>query len=64
MSNNRYGGVDSYAAFFIAYKARTLIRMPMFSRDDLEDLEQDMGNVSPCAGRYRGKITLMWMIIK
>ena len=27
MSNNRYGGVDSYAAFFIAYKARTLIRM-------------------------------------
>ena len=42
MSNNRYGGVDSYAAFFIAYKARTLIRMPMFSRDDLEDLEQDM----------------------
>ena len=40
MSNNRYGGVDSYAAFFIAYKARTLIRMPMFSRDDLEDLEQ------------------------
>lgn len=42
MSNNRYGGVDSYAAFFIAYKARTLIRMPMFSRDDQEDLEQDM----------------------
>ena len=34
--------MDSYAAFFIAYKARTLIRMPMFSRDDQEDLEQDM----------------------
>ena len=42
MSKNRYGGVDSYAAFFITYKARTLTRMPIFSRDDLEDLEQDM----------------------
>ena len=42
MSKNRYGGVDSYAAFFITYKAKTLTRMPTFSRDDLEDLEQDM----------------------
>lgn len=42
MSKNRYGGVDSYAAFFITYKAKTLTCMPIFSRDDLEDLEQDM----------------------
>ncbi len=42
MSNNRYGGVDSYAAFFIAYKARTLIRMPMFTVDDYEDIQQEL----------------------
>ncbi|MFA5593208.1 MAG: sigma-70 family RNA polymerase sigma factor [Micavibrio sp.] len=42
MTKNKYSGVDSYAAFFIGYKARTLIRMPMFSRDDLEDLEQEL----------------------
>lgn len=42
MTKNKYSGVDPYAASFIAYKARTLIRMPMFSKDDLEDLEQDM----------------------
>jgi RNA polymerase sigma factor (sigma-70 family) len=42
MARNRYSGVDSYAAFFIAYKAKTLIRMPMFSADDLEDLQQEL----------------------
>jgi len=42
MSNNRYGGVDSYAAFFIAYKAKTLIRSPFFTRDDFEDLQQEL----------------------
>ncbi len=42
MSNNRYGGVDSYAAFFIAYKAKTLTRSPFFTRDDFEDLSQEL----------------------
>ncbi len=42
MSSNRYGGVDSYAAFFIAYKAKTLTRSPFFTRDDFEDLQQEL----------------------
>lgn len=42
MSKNSYSGVDSYAAFFVAYKAKTLIRMPMFSADDFEDLQQEL----------------------
>ncbi len=42
MSNNRYGGVDSYAAFFIGYKARTLTKSPFFTADDFEDLQQEL----------------------
>jgi len=42
MSTNRYGGVDSYAAFFIAYKAKTLTRSPFFTADDFEDLQQEL----------------------
>ena len=42
MSKNRYGGVDSYAAFFIAYKAKTLTRSPFFTADDFEDLQQEL----------------------
>ena len=42
MSNNRYGGVDSYAVFFVAYKAKTLTRSPFFTRDDFEDLSQEL----------------------
>jgi len=42
MSNNRYGGVDSYAAFFIGYKARTLTKSPFFTSDDFEDLQQEL----------------------
>ena len=42
MSNNRYGGVDSYAAFFVAYKAKTLTRSPFFTADDFEDLQQEL----------------------
>ena len=42
MSNNRYSGVDSYAAFFIAYKVKLLIRTPLFNASDYEDLEQDL----------------------
>jgi RNA polymerase sigma factor (sigma-70 family) len=42
MSKNSYSGVDSYAAFFVAYKAKTLTRMPMFSADDFEDLQQEL----------------------
>ena len=42
MSKNRYSGVDSYAAFFIGYKARILTRMPIFTPDDFEDLQQEL----------------------
>lgn len=42
MAKNRYSGVDSYAAFFIAYKAKTLTRMPMFTADDFEDIQQEL----------------------
>ena len=42
MSLNRYGGVDSYAAFFIAYKAKMLVRSPFFTREDFEDLQQEL----------------------
>lgn len=42
MSKNRYGGVDSYAAFFITYKAKTLTRSPFFTADDFEDLQQEL----------------------
>jgi RNA polymerase sigma factor (sigma-70 family) len=42
MSKNSYSGVDSYAAFFVAYKAKTLTRMPMFTADDFEDLQQEL----------------------
>lgn len=42
MSNNRYGGVDSYAAFFIAYKAKVLTRSPFFTHEDFEDLQQEL----------------------
>jgi RNA polymerase sigma factor (sigma-70 family) len=42
MSNNRYDGVDSYAVFFVAYKARILIRSPFFTYDDFEDLSQEL----------------------
>lgn len=42
MSKNTYSGVDSYAAFFIAYKAKTLTRMPIFTSDDFEDLQQEL----------------------
>lgn len=42
MTKNKYSGVDSYAAFFIAYKVRKLIQLPMFTSDDYEDLEQEL----------------------
>lgn len=42
MSKNRYGGVDSYAAFFISIKAKTMIRTGLFSPDDREDIEQEL----------------------
>ncbi len=42
MSNNRYDGVDSYAVFFVAHKARILIRSPFFTYDDFEDLQQEL----------------------
>lgn len=42
MSKNRYGGVEPYAAFFVAYKVKQLIRMPLFYHEDYEDLEQEL----------------------
>lgn len=42
MTKNRYSGVDAYAAFFIGYKAKTLTRMPIFTPDDFEDLQQEL----------------------
>lgn len=42
MSPNSYSGVVSYAAFFVTYKARTLTRMPLFSADDFEDIQQEL----------------------
>lgn len=42
MAKNRYSGVDTYAAFFIAYKAKILTRMPIFTPDDYDDLQQEL----------------------
>tara|TARA_R110002095_G_scaffold211477_2_gene199698 strand:- start:1401 stop:2024 length:624 start_codon:yes stop_codon:yes gene_type:complete len=42
MTKNSYSGVDNYAAFFVAYKARTLTRMPIFTSDDFDDLQQEL----------------------
>jgi len=42
MSNNRYGGVDSYAAFFIDHKVKKLIQSPFFTTYDSEDLKQEL----------------------
>ncbi len=42
MPKNQYGGVDPYAAFFVAFKVRQMVRMPIFNQDDFEDLEQEL----------------------
>ncbi len=42
MAKNNYSGVDSYAAFFISYKAKTLTRMPIFTPHDFKDLQQEL----------------------
>ncbi len=42
MSQHRYRGVDSYAASFVSFKAKVLIRTPHYTHDDLEDLEQEL----------------------
>ena len=42
MAKNRYSGVDSYVAFFIAYKAKILTRMPIFTPNDYDDLQQEL----------------------
>ena len=41
-SENRFDGIDVYAADLIRYKARQLVRRPEFSPSDQEDLEQEM----------------------
>lgn len=42
MKVNRYSGVEPYAAFFVSFKVKTLIRTPFFNFDDYEDLEQEL----------------------
>ena len=42
MSQYRYSGVDSYAAFFVSIKAKVLIRTPHYSVDDIEDIKQEL----------------------
>jgi hypothetical protein len=42
MSENPYGGVDSYAVSYTSYKARVLLRTPHFNKDDLEDIKQEL----------------------
>ena len=41
-SENRFEGIDEYAAKLIRYKARQLARRSDFSESDQEDLEQEM----------------------
>lgn len=42
MSQHRYRGVDFYAASFVSFKAKVLIRTPHYTHDDLEDIEQEL----------------------
>jgi len=42
MSHNRYHGIESYAVSFASYKAKLLIRTPLFTDYDFEDLQQDL----------------------
>ncbi|MBD3166847.1 hypothetical protein GF324_09625 [bacterium] len=41
-SNNRYDGIDEYAVEVIKYRAVTLIGTAGYTRDDVEDIEQDL----------------------
>ena len=41
-SENRFDGIDAYAAMLIRYKARQLVRRADFAEVDQEDLEQEM----------------------
>lgn len=42
MSEHRYGGMDPYAVGYVAYKARILLRTPHFTKDDLDDIKQEL----------------------
>lgn len=41
-SENRFDGIDAYAAKLIRHKARQMARSPGFSASDREDLEQEL----------------------
>ena len=43
MSKNRYGGVDTHAAFFVSIKAKSMIKTGLFRPEDKEDIEQELG---------------------
>jgi RNA polymerase sigma-70 factor (ECF subfamily) len=50
---NRYDGVDGYAARLIRYKARRLVGVAGFVRDDVDDIEQELViDVLARLGRY------------
>jgi RNA polymerase sigma factor (sigma-70 family) len=42
MSKNRYGGVDTHAAFFVSIKAKNMIKTGLFRSEDKEDIEQEL----------------------
>jgi len=42
MGQNHFGGVDTYAAFFIRQKAKSMMRSGLFETYELEDLEQEL----------------------
>ena len=42
MSKNRYNGVDSDAVSFIKRKAKKLTRLPFFTPNDYQDLQQEL----------------------
>ena len=42
MPKNRYGGVDTHAAFFVSIKAKSMIKTGLFRPEDKEDIEQEL----------------------
>lgn len=42
MSKNRYRGVDAYALSCVQFHARQLVKLPCFTGEDFEDLEQEL----------------------
>lgn len=68
-SKNRYAGIDSYALSFIRKQTQKLIGHPYFTRDDFEDIEQELvldyiirwKDFDPSKGHY---ISFIHMVVK